>query len=133
MSAIFLCVNAMIAAGMLSLPFVFYHGGIVAGATTFLVLAIPSIASTEWTLEAMARAEVRFLGTIVCETNRINRRFTLGEKREVIIGHKTVRFRRTENSKSVICVEFLSIDRSEFSMMYSSLWHSFSHSVPTVI
>ncbi|XP_065844283.1 transmembrane protein 104 homolog isoform X1 [Oscarella lobularis] len=96
MSAIFLCVNAMIAAGMLSLPFVFYHGGIVAGATTFLVLAIPSIASTEWTLEAMARAEAlyswRETGSYHWPQNcpiSTNRKFEVGDLCRIFI-HRSV-------------------------------------------
>eukprot|EP00118_Oscarella_pearsei_P011320 m.75268 g.75268 ORF g.75268 m.75268 type:complete len:127 (+) comp35935_c0_seq2:500-880(+) len=56
-SAVFLCVNALVAAGILSLPFAFYHGGIIESTITFFILAIPSLACTEWILETMARAE----------------------------------------------------------------------------
>eukprot|EP00118_Oscarella_pearsei_P008520 m.44402 g.44402 ORF g.44402 m.44402 type:complete len:507 (+) comp33515_c0_seq2:45-1565(+) len=57
MAALFFCLNAVVGAGFLGMPFVLYSGGVLYGLVLVGIIAFLSIAAAEWTIEAMARAE----------------------------------------------------------------------------
>ena len=54
----FFMVNFVLGTGFLSIPYAFYHTGIVAGAITLVVISFISWNCAIWELEVMARAQV---------------------------------------------------------------------------
>ena len=54
----FFMVNFVLGTGFLSIPYAFYHTGIVAGAVTLVVISFISWNCAVWELEVMARAQV---------------------------------------------------------------------------
>ena len=51
-------VNFVLGTGFLGIPFGFFHGGLVAGFCTLLVVALIAWLCALWELEGMARAQV---------------------------------------------------------------------------
>lgn len=51
-------VNFVLGTGFLSIPFGFFHGGLVAGFCTLLVVAFIAWLCALWELDCMARAQV---------------------------------------------------------------------------
>ena len=56
--AFIMSINFIIGAGFFSMPYVFYHGGILWGALTLIVVTITLIITSNWTLETCSRAQV---------------------------------------------------------------------------
>jgi hypothetical protein len=56
-------VNYAVAGAYLSIPYVFWHTGIIASLLTLIGIAILVAIPAFWTLETMARAQVRSLTT----------------------------------------------------------------------
>lgn len=57
----FFMVNFVLGTGFLSIPYAFYHTGIVVGAITLVVISFISWNCAIWEVEVMARAQVRKL------------------------------------------------------------------------
>lgn len=55
----FFMVNFILGTGFLGIPFGFFHGGIIAGTLTIMVVGIISWLCALWMLDSMARAQVR--------------------------------------------------------------------------
>lgn len=61
----FFCfLNMCVGSGMLALPFVVYHAGLVYGVLILLLVALFTTPTVLWTLEAFARAQVCTVGAI---------------------------------------------------------------------
>ena len=60
-TAFFFMVNYQMVTGFLGIPFAFFHGGLLAGALTLLVVAFVSWTTEVWLLEVMARAQVEYM------------------------------------------------------------------------
>ncbi len=51
-------VNFVLGTGFLGLPFTFFHGGLIAGVCTLIIIAFMTWQSALYELEAMGRAQV---------------------------------------------------------------------------
>ncbi|KAL5250029.1 hypothetical protein ACHWQZ_G015939 [Mnemiopsis leidyi] len=65
--AFIMSINFIIGAGFFSMPYVFYHGGILWGALTLIVVTITLIITSNWTLETCSRAQA--LDTVIRESD----------------------------------------------------------------
>ena len=63
----FFFINYVVGTGFLGLPFAFYFGGILAGIFTLMAVSFISYNTANWTLEAMARAQVCPEGKVIGE------------------------------------------------------------------
>lgn len=54
----FFMVNFVLGTGFLGIPYGFFHGGLVAGVCTILIIAVMAWACALWEVESMARAQV---------------------------------------------------------------------------
>lgn len=54
----FFFINYIVGTGFLGLPYAFYFSGILAGMLTLMVVSFISYNTANWTVEAMARAQV---------------------------------------------------------------------------
>ena len=54
----FFMVNFILGTGFLGIPYGFFHGGLIAGLSSLLVVALVAWLCALWELEAMARAQV---------------------------------------------------------------------------
>ena len=51
-------VNIILGTGFLGIPYSFFHGGLIAGACTLVVISIMTWLTALWEVEVMARAQV---------------------------------------------------------------------------
>ena len=58
LSGFFFMINFVVGTGFLSVPYAFYHAGVVSGAVTLIVLSFISWNTANWIVETMARAQV---------------------------------------------------------------------------
>ena len=58
LSGFFFMINFVVGTGFLSVPYAFYHAGVVSGAITLIVLSFISWNTANWVVETMARAQV---------------------------------------------------------------------------
>ena len=58
LSGFFFMINFVVGTGFLSVPYAFYHAGVVSGAVTLIVLSFISWNTANWVVETMARAQV---------------------------------------------------------------------------
>ena len=58
LSGFFFMINFVVGTGFLSIPYAFYHAGVVSGAITLIVLSFISWNTANWVVETMARAQV---------------------------------------------------------------------------
>ena len=63
----FFLINYVVGTGFLGLPFAFYFGGVLAGIFTLMAVSFLSYNTANWTLEAMARAQVCPEGRVIGE------------------------------------------------------------------
>ena len=66
----FFFINYIVGTGFLGLPFAFYFGGILAGVLTLMVVSFISYNTANWTVEAMARAQVCQEGRAISDSIR---------------------------------------------------------------
>ena len=57
--AFFFLENYVLGTGFLGIPFAFYHSGLLYGAVSIIVITFVSWNCSIWTVETMARAQVR--------------------------------------------------------------------------
>lgn len=57
----FFMVNFVLGTGFLSIPFAFFHAGLLAGVVTLAVISFITWNTALWEVECMARAQVGFL------------------------------------------------------------------------
>ena len=60
LSGFFFMINFVVGTGFLSVPYAFYHAGVVSGAITLIILSFISWNTANWVVETMARAQVSF-------------------------------------------------------------------------
>ena len=58
LSGFFFMINFVVGTGFLSVPYAFYHAGVVSGAVTLIFLSFISWNTANWVVETMARAQV---------------------------------------------------------------------------
>ena len=58
LSGFFFMINFVVGTGFLSIPYAFYHAGVVSGAITLIFLSFISWNTANWVVETMARAQV---------------------------------------------------------------------------
>ena len=58
LSGFFFMINFVVGTGFLSVPYAFYHAGVVSGAVTLIILSFISWNTANWVVETMARAQV---------------------------------------------------------------------------
>ncbi|XP_063686906.1 uncharacterized protein LOC134820452 isoform X2 [Bolinopsis microptera] len=65
--AFIMSINFIIGAGFFSMPYVFYHGGIMWGAMTLILVTLTLVITSNWTLETCSRAQA--LDTVIRESD----------------------------------------------------------------
>ena len=65
LSGFFFMINFVVGTGFLSVPYAFFHAGVLSGAITLIVLSFISWNTANWVVETMARAQVS-IKTVLC-------------------------------------------------------------------